>query len=157
MYVPKNTAFELQLVVIGILIPLYLEILPVLIKPILYPNLSLELPRQVSYILGGFWFICLLFGTFSLIDEEDRLSKKSLQIYQKLFRFNNFATFFILTSIITAYLIFFLILILTPVFHAYTEICLIIILLLILLLTGSQLIKKGGGVEKNGKTKQRKK
>jgi len=74
----NNYRFELQLVVIGILIPVYLSILPKIINPLSVwgTDFTFNLIKDVSYILGFCWFATLLIGTFSLIDKQTILNLK---------------------------------------------------------------------------------
>ncbi len=115
----KGKSFELQLLVIAILIPVYLEILPKIIRPVqLYFNFSMELPMIFSYLMGGLWFICLLFGTFYLAF-DDWIKEKSLKIYEYLFKLNNTITVSYILILFTAYSIVFLNLFLSPFFRSY--------------------------------------
>lgn len=98
----KNN-FSLQLVVIGILITSYLQVLPSLIKQweIFGIIFNFELLSILIYFLGFLWFLCLLFGTFYLIENIDR--KYFYKIYQKFFFFNNVLTIFFIAFIFSLY------------------------------------------------------
>jgi len=142
--------FELQLIVIGILIPIYLITLPLLIQPILFANLRMEMPKIISYILGVFWFICLLFGTYSLMEKGNFFQKESLKMYKALFTINNLLTIFLLGSIATAYFTIVLSYLLTPLYKTHYFICvsftiLVFILLIILIVFLINKNKKEGG------------
>jgi len=130
----RQTSFELQLVVIGILIPVYLSIIPILIKPILYFNLSMELPKIISYILGFSWFLCLLCGTYSLIDKKDFLQEKILNVYKILFKFNNRLTLLVLITICVMYVTFILSYLLSPLYVKYPLVSVFITILLVIIL-----------------------
>ena len=142
--------FELQLIVIGILIPIYLITLPLLIQPILFANLSMEMPKIISYILGVLWFICLLFGTYSLMEKGNFFQKQSLRVYKALFTINNLLTMFLLISITTAYFTIVLSYLLIPLYKTHYFISvpftiLIFILLIILIVFLINKNKKEGG------------
>ncbi len=133
--VKKIDHFELQLVVIGILIPLYLEILPKIIRPIqFYFNFSMEMPMIFSYLMGSLWFVCLLFGT-STLAFNGWLKEKSVKIYHNLFEFNNILTGTCIVILVIAYLTVFLILFLQPLFPDHPFITLSTTSLIILGLT----------------------
>ncbi len=96
--------FELQLVVTGILIPLYLDVLPRIIRPFQsYFNLTMELPKVTSYFMGALWFICLILGTFSLAFKKNPLGKRTTSFYYGMFLFNTVITGIFLVVLITAY------------------------------------------------------
>lgn len=130
-----NNHFELQLIVIGILIPLYLQVLPSLLKPIndLF-YLSFEIVRFVFYIMGLMWFICLLFGTYSLINKPELFSEKSHRIYLSFFGFNNVTTLVIFAILFVAYLTNVISFFIRPFIMAYPGIAIPIIVILFICL-----------------------
>lgn len=113
----NTSSFELQLVVIGILIPVYLEILPLIIKPVWF--FDMELPKYFSYLLGFLWFICLLAGTSSLIKGNGFLQGKSLSIYKFLFKYNCILTVTAILILLSAYVAVILTFLLYPLFPNY--------------------------------------
>jgi len=141
--------FELQLVVIGILIPVYLYFLPMILKPISSMGHIFEfiLPKTLSYLMGISWLICLLFGTFSLIEKKDFLQEKSDKIYNLLFIFNNIFTLFSLIILVISYTIVFLTLGLLPYFIKQPIVSLTITITLVIgliILTSYMSFKKTG-------------
>lgn len=138
----NNSSFELQLLIIGILIPLYLNYLPLLIKPILYYNLSFELPKIASYLLGIFWSICLILGTYSLIKEDDFIKKMSLKYYNTFYTLTNRLTIFIFTIIITAYATFMISEFMIPFIIRYITLFVPIIIIILFGLVLNYLYKK---------------
>lgn len=102
----NNTKFELQLVVIGVLLPLYFEVLPNFLTNMLdlvQLPVTFNVIRYVLYMLGLLWFICLMLGTYSLINGNDALKEYSLKYHKALYKFNNQATIVLFAFLIVSY------------------------------------------------------
>jgi hypothetical protein len=139
-------SFELQLLVISILIPVYLNILPSFIKPIIYLNLTLDIAKIVSYSVGLIWFVCLTFGTYSLIHSDDFLKERSLKYYKWLYTLNNRITVIVLVFLITVYLTLIVTNFLFPLYSIYPTIAIPFSIFIIILLIGIIIfIKMRGG------------
>ena len=103
MFEKEDGSFGIQLVVIAILIPVYLQILPALIEPVWL--LELTLPQSFSYFLGISWFVCLIFGTTSLAKGfSDHITIRFRKVYDKLFKWNCLITISIFILLISVYI-----------------------------------------------------
>ena len=100
----KNKNFELQLVVIGILITAYWQLLPGILNPIRIAgyDFKLSLLYQGFIISGMLWFVTLLIGTFSLAFKQ----KKIKIVFSALFKISNIITLWIILTILFIYAIF---------------------------------------------------
>lgn len=116
-----ESSFELQLIVISILIPLYLMIFPEIIEPIQFTfQLSMLAPKMASYILGVAWSICLLFGTFSL-SKNQKIFANARMIYEWLFNKINQFTAYCVLFLILSYFTVCLFFVLSPIVTKYTN------------------------------------
>ena len=135
-----SNSFELQLVVIGILIPLYLDVIPSLIRPVIWPSpftFTMVLPKIISYILGFSWFICLLCGTYSLISRPNFYQERFRGFYNGFFMFNNLLTVLLVVILISTYIAHPLVYYLVPIYQNHLSPALkITFSLFILLLIG---------------------
>ena len=98
-----ETNFELQLIVIGLMLAVYWQSIPQLVVPSLIGNafVSFNLLKSISIISGFGWFATLLIGAFSLVYPD----RKKLRNYFKLsFKLSNFIILGMLVFIIASYL-----------------------------------------------------
>lgn len=96
---PNNkTSFELKLIVIAILIPIFLELFPKIINQITFPPFTFLLPLSASYILGFIWFLVLLLGLAGIVNK-----KYDAPDFKALFKVGVYLTFFSIIIIATLY------------------------------------------------------
>jgi len=90
-----RSGFELKLIVIGILITVYWQLLPDLTQPISVTGYDLSFTLlNYFYVLSGLaWFATLLFGTFSLAYDQKEIKKT----FDRLFKFANWYTMWLLS------------------------------------------------------------
>lgn len=99
----NNFSFEISLVIIAILIPLFLESFPSLIDRlvIIFPIfLKLDIIRIISFLLGLIWFMILLIG----LAEFNRIDKKFFKISFLLGRIFTFLFILTLSFVYVIYL-----------------------------------------------------
>lgn len=65
----STTNLELQLVIIGILLPIFWETLPALLQPISLFSFKMDVARYFSYALGASWFLNLLVGAYCVVEK----------------------------------------------------------------------------------------
>ena len=142
----KNNKFELQLVVIGILITAYLQIIPSLFSSgwaNQFGVMTFNIIMWVSYTIGAFWFLTLLLGTSSLIRDYNFDSEVIMYFYNRLFKFtciSSLMTFIFWITIYTYYPLYFLMKNYSSIISILI-ICIILISIIILII---KTIKKGG-------------
>ena len=103
----EKWSFELKLVVIGILLTVYWQLLPQLVQS---PNIGgydfkLILLDFGYSIAGVAWFTTLLIGTFTLAWPTNNYRR----IFDLMFKFSNVYTIAVLAFVATVYIIFFVI------------------------------------------------
>ncbi|MDD5700104.1 MAG: hypothetical protein PHH00_02840 [Candidatus Nanoarchaeia archaeon] len=80
----SKPSFEIKLIIIAILIPVFLESFPNLIDKILpflpVGNLKLDIVTIISIILGTIWFLVLILGLIQFNSESKKLFDFSFRI-----------------------------------------------------------------------------
>ncbi len=106
MAIEKNEEdknFSIQLLIIGILLPIYLNSLPLVIKPVW--KFSFEIIKYISYGFGFLWFSCLILGTYHIARCDDWIYINSKEIYKIIFRLISLITIIIFLLLAIVYII----------------------------------------------------
>ena len=101
----KSYSFELKLVVIAILIPVFLDTFPNIIKGISYSPFTFLFPHIISFLLGFLWFFVLMIGLYNLKKDigKNRVGKE--YFFETFFDVVVYITSFCLIVIFLGYLI----------------------------------------------------
>lgn len=103
--VNNNYSFELKLVVIAILIPVFLQIFPEIIKGVIYPPFTFLLPYISSIFLGLLWFVVLMLGLSNLTTKINKKQIGKEYLFGVVFDFAVYFTSLYLIIIVFAYIV----------------------------------------------------
>lgn len=101
----EQRSIELRLAIIAILLPLFFDTLPNIIRGVSFFPLTFVLPLVLSYILGASWFFVLIAGLSVVAKERTRNNTKNHSAFEKYFGWAVYLTKAIIFAVFSAYLI----------------------------------------------------